>query len=92
MGSPYPETTYPKVVGKGILAIAGPHPIFENGLMLYLVEIAPLKVASDVEVILADKGTPIMALAHVGKGQVFALNRTTLASTVTFSPIKPRSA
>lgn len=72
-GIEFVETTYPKVVGKGILTITGPHPIFENGLMLYLIEIAPLKVSSDVEVILADKGTPVMALAHVGKGRVFAL-------------------
>ena len=72
-GIEFVETTYPKVAGKGILTATGPHPIFEKDLTLYLVEIAPLKVSSDVEVILADKGTPIMALTHAGKGQVFAL-------------------
>ena len=72
-GIEFIETTYPKVAGKGILTATGPHPIFENGLMLYLVEIAPLRVSGDVEVILSDKATPIMALAHAGKGQVFAL-------------------
>ena len=72
-GIEFIETTYPKVAGKGILTITGPHPIFEKGLALYLVEIAPLKLSSDVEVILADKGTPIIALAHAGQGKVFAL-------------------
>ena len=39
----------------------------------WLVEIAPLKVAAGVEVLLEDRGTPVMAMAHVGKGEVFAL-------------------
>ena len=72
-GIQFVETTYPKVAGKGILTVTGSHPIFENGLTLYLVEIAPLKLSGDAEVMLADQGTPLMALAHAGKGEVFAL-------------------
>ena len=40
---------------------------------MYLVEVAPFKVSEDVNILLADHGTPIMALAHAGKGEVFAL-------------------
>ena len=36
-------------------------------------EVAPLKVEANVKVLLADHGTPIMALANVGQGEVFAL-------------------
>jgi len=72
-GIEFVETTYPKVVGKGILTTTGPNPIFENGLTLYLVEIAPLKLSRDSDLLLADKGTPVMALAHIGQGEVFAL-------------------
>ena len=36
-------------------------------------EVAPLKVSAEVKVLLADHGTPIMALAQAGKGEVFAL-------------------
>ncbi|MDQ6663779.1 MAG: glycoside hydrolase family 88 protein, partial [Acidobacteriota bacterium] len=72
-GIEFLETTYPKVAGKGILVTTGPNPIFENGLSLYLVEIAPLKLSNGAESILTDKGTPVMALARAGKGEVFAL-------------------
>jgi unsaturated rhamnogalacturonyl hydrolase len=47
--------------------------IFDDGLTVYLVEIAPLKVSGNVRVLLEDHGTPVMALADAGKGQVFAL-------------------
>jgi unsaturated rhamnogalacturonyl hydrolase len=72
-GIEFLETTYPKVQGKGIFIATGSHPIFEDGLQVYIVELAPLKVAGNAEVILADKGTDIMALAHADKGLVFAL-------------------
>ena len=36
-------------------------------------EVAPLKISGNTKVILEDQGTPIMALAAVGKGEVFAL-------------------
>jgi unsaturated rhamnogalacturonyl hydrolase len=72
-GIEFLETTYPKVQGKGILIASGSHPIFENGLQVYMVEVAPLKITGGADVILADKGTDIMALAHSGKGLVFAL-------------------
>jgi unsaturated rhamnogalacturonyl hydrolase len=67
------ETTYPKVQGKGILIASGAHPIFEKGLQVYMVEVAPLKITGAAEALLADQGTNIMALAHSGKGLVFAL-------------------
>jgi unsaturated rhamnogalacturonyl hydrolase len=47
--------------------------IFEGAPEVYLVEVAPLKVEASVKILLADHGTPIMALAHVGRGEVFAL-------------------
>jgi len=72
-GIEFVETTYPKTAGKGILIATGTHPIFESGLSVYIVELAPLRVSSGVEILLEDKGTPIMALARSGKGMVFAL-------------------
>jgi len=72
-GIEFLEETYPKVKGKGILVAKGETSIFEGAPEVYLVEIAPLKVASGVQVLLADRGTPIMALARAGKGEVFAL-------------------
>jgi len=72
-GVQFVETTYPKVAGKGIFIATGPHPIFENGLSVYIVELAPLKLSGQAEILLEDKGTPIMALAHAGSGLVFAL-------------------
>ena len=72
-GIEFVEDTYPKVKGKGILVASGSGSIFESGLTVYLVEIAPLKVQKTVRVILEHQGTPIMALTQVGKGQVFAL-------------------
>jgi unsaturated rhamnogalacturonyl hydrolase len=72
-GIEFLEETYPKVKGKGILVAKGDTPIFDGALEAYLVEVAPLKLASEVQTLLTDNGTPIMALAHVGKGEVFAL-------------------
>jgi unsaturated rhamnogalacturonyl hydrolase len=72
-GIEFVETTYPKSAGKGILIATGPHPIFESGLSVYIVELAPLRVSGGAEVLLEDKGTPIMALAREDKGIVFAL-------------------
>jgi unsaturated rhamnogalacturonyl hydrolase len=72
-GIEFLEETYPKVKGKGILIAKGDSPIFEGAPEAYLVEVAPLKLSADVQVLLADQGTPIMALAHAGKGEVFAL-------------------
>ncbi len=72
-GIEFLEETYPKVKGKGILIAKGEGGIFTDAPEVYLVEVAPLKVASGVDVVLADHGTPIMAMAHPGKGEVFAL-------------------
>jgi unsaturated rhamnogalacturonyl hydrolase len=72
-GIEFLEETYPKVQGKGILIARGDTPIFEGAPEVYLVEVAPLKVSADVKILLADHGTPIMALAKAGKGEVFAL-------------------
>lgn len=67
------EETYPKVKGKGILIARGTGSIFEDGLTVYMVEVAPLKISGEARVLLEDHGTPIMALSHSGKGLVFAL-------------------
>jgi unsaturated rhamnogalacturonyl hydrolase len=72
-GIQFLEETYPKVQGKGILIARGDTPIFEGAPEVYLVEVAPLKVSADVKIVLADHGTPIMALAQAGKGEVFGL-------------------
>jgi len=72
-GIEFLEETYPKVKGKGILVARGEGPMFQDAPEAYLVEVAPLKVSGDVKVLLADHGTPIMALAQAGKGEVFAL-------------------
>ena len=72
-GIEFLEETYPKVKGKGILIAKGDTPIFEGAPEVYLVEVAPLKVSAEVTILLADHGTPIMALAQAGKGEVFAL-------------------
>ena len=67
------EETYPKMSGKAILIATGKHPIFEGGLQAYLVEVAPLKLVAPAEPMLTHEGTDVMALAHVGRGMVFAL-------------------
>ena len=72
-GIEFLEETYPKVKGKGILVARGTGTIFQDGLTVYLVEIAPLKITGGVQVLLEDHGTPVMALAHSGSGLVFAL-------------------
>lgn len=72
-GIEFLEETYPKVQGKGILIARGDGPIFEGAPEVYMVEVAPLKVSSDVQIVLADHGTPIMALTDAGRGKVFAV-------------------
>jgi unsaturated rhamnogalacturonyl hydrolase len=67
------EETYPKTSGKAILVASGKHAIFEGGLQAYLVEVAPLKLVAPAEPMLTHEGTDVMALAHVGRGMVFAL-------------------
>lgn len=72
-GIQFLEETYPKTSGKAILIATGKHPIFEDRLQAYLVEVAPLKLSSPAEAVLTDNGTDIMALARVGRGMVFAV-------------------
>ncbi len=72
-GIEFLEETYPKVQGKGILIAKGDTEIFDGAPEAYLVEVAPLKVSAGVKILLADHGTPIMALAEAGKGKVFAV-------------------
>lgn len=72
-GITFLEETYPKTSGKAILVATGKHPIFEGGLQAYLVEVAPLKLVAPAEPVLTHEGTDVMALAHVGRGMVFAL-------------------
>ena len=72
-GIEFLEETYPKVKGKGILEASGTGSVFSGGLKVYLVEVAPLKITGQVAVLLEDHGTPLMAVAHPGKGAVFAL-------------------
>lgn len=72
-GIQFLEETYPKTSGKAILVATGKHSIFEGGLQAYLVEVAPLKLVAPAEPMLTHEGTDVMALAHVGRGMVFAL-------------------
>jgi len=72
-GMHFREEKYPKMTGKAILTAKGTGSIFSGGLTVYLVEIAPLDLSDGAEALLADRGTPIMALAHNGTGMVFAV-------------------
>ena len=72
-GIQFLEETYPKTSGKAILVATGKHSIFEGRLQAYLVEVAPLKLVAPAEPMLTHEGTDVMALAHVGRGMVFAL-------------------
>lgn len=73
-GIQFVEDSYPpKVAGKGILRARGAGSIFEEGLSVYMVEVAPLRVNSNVQVLLRDGETVIMALANRGRGLVFAV-------------------
>jgi unsaturated rhamnogalacturonyl hydrolase len=72
-GIQFLEETYPKTSGKAILVATGKHAIFEGGLQAYLVEVAPLRLVAPAEPMLTHEGTDVMALAHVGRGMVFAL-------------------
>lgn len=72
-GIEFLETTYPKVTGKGILIASGSHAIFGNGLSVYMVEVAPLKLTRAAQPVLTHEGTSIMAFSPAGKGMVFAL-------------------
>jgi unsaturated rhamnogalacturonyl hydrolase len=72
-GIEFLEETYPKVSGKGILVGGGNSWIFDGAAEVYLVEVAPLKLSPGVEALFEHNGTPIMALAHAGKGEIFAL-------------------
>ena len=72
-GIQFLEETYPKTSAKAILVATGKHQIFEDGLKAYLVEVAPLKLVAPAEPMLTHEGTDVMALAHVGRGIVFAL-------------------
>ena len=72
-GIRFREETYPKVTGKAILKAKGEGSVFGSGSTVYLVEVAPLEVRDPKGVLLADNGTPIMALVHAGKGEVFAV-------------------
>lgn len=72
-GIEFVEATYPKVTGKGILIASGSHPIFGNGLSIYMVEVAPLRLTGAAKPVLVDQGTNIMALAQSGQGLVFAV-------------------
>src|ERR1700736_3144811 len=56
-GIEFLEETYPKVKGKGILIARGTGTIFDDGLTVYLVEIAPLKITGDAHILLEDHGT-----------------------------------
>ncbi|PYP75513.1 MAG: hypothetical protein DMD35_21265 [Gemmatimonadetes bacterium] len=72
-GIQFLEETFPKMSGKAILEATGSDAIFEGGLKAYLVEVAPLKLAAPAQSMMKVDGTDVMALAHVGRGMVFAL-------------------
>lgn len=72
-GIHFREETYPKVAGKGILKVKGEGSIFGGGSTVYLVEVAPLDVKDRAAVLLADQGTPLMALVRADAGEVFAV-------------------
>ncbi len=73
-GIQFLETTYRNAQGDGHLTLATAGPILGNGLAIYLVDIAPLKITNKrADILLSDNGIPIIALVREGKGLVFAL-------------------
>src|SRR5579872_123177 len=76
-GIQFVETTFHESgspTGKSKLTVTGSGPIFEGAPVFYAVDVAPLKITGKhADILLADQGTPIMALVHFGRGEVFAL-------------------
>lgn len=74
-GIEFVEETIPKVSGKGILEVQGHGTIFDGAPRFYAVELAPLRLlrTTGLDVLLTYQETPVMALAHQGRGLVFAL-------------------
>ena len=65
------------VVGKnwegGKVSIPAQHPIFVHTQTIYLKEVAPLALTLPAQPVLSDGKNVLMAVAHVGKGTVFAV-------------------
>ncbi len=75
-GVEFVESVHKDARGSVKLSIpgSGTHPVFAGGLTFYAVQVAPLKVTSkSAEILLADNGSPLMALVTHGKGRVLAL-------------------
>ncbi len=74
-GIEFMDDTIPKMAGKAVLEAEGHGPIFEGAPRFYGVELAPLRLLkkSGADVLLSYEGTPVMVLAHHGRGLVFAL-------------------
>lgn len=73
-GLEFIETTYKDAQGESHLTLTSTNQLLGAGLMVYLVDVAPLKITNNrAQILLADQGTPIMALVPAGRGFVFAL-------------------
>ena len=68
------QSTVGKTSGKAILTIKGNGGIFDGAPAFYAVDVAAIQVNSkSVKTLLDFQGTPVMVLAHKGKGYVFGL-------------------
>ncbi len=75
-GFEFTETTYQDAAGSGKLTLTGDpkSTLFAGGLKFYAKDVAPIRVLGrDVKVLLAERETPIIVTARLGKGMVFAL-------------------
>lgn len=73
-GFTFENSTIDKNGRKAILTLTGKGPLFKGARTFYAVDVAPIKIESKpVEILLDEKGIPVMVLARKGKGMVFGL-------------------
>lgn len=59
--------------GKLRLAVPAYNPVLSGGGAFYAVDVAPLEVSGDAQILVAERETPIMAMTTFGRGRVVAL-------------------
>jgi lysophospholipase L1-like esterase len=76
-GMHFNEDSYHKVEGtkfdQGKSDVFPKHPIFDGVTKIYMKEVSSITVTPPAEPLLVENGLVLMAVAHVGKGMVFAV-------------------
>lgn len=76
-GIHFNEDSHHRVVGKnfdtGKCDSLPAHPIFSGVKLIFIKELCSLRIEKPAEAILTENGLVLMAVAHVGKGTVFAI-------------------